>query len=188
MLPCPGWLSTVISPPISATKRAAIVKPSPVPPYFRVVDVSSCSKARKIVCCLSRGMPIPVSLTVNRRATFPCSSRGGAGQATRAVTSPASVNLIALPTRFSMICRSRPASPMSTDREPRNGYRRKSESPFAVRPHRQGPQGIAQGVSREKGEKSNSSRPASIFEKSSRLLISRSRLSAGRLHSLQICR
>ena len=40
-----------------------MVKPSPVPPYLRVVEVSSCSKALKIVSCLSRAMPMPVSLT-----------------------------------------------------------------------------------------------------------------------------
>ena len=48
VLPRPGSLSTVIVPPIRATSRAAIVRPRPVPPYFRVVEVSSCSKARKI--------------------------------------------------------------------------------------------------------------------------------------------
>ena len=71
VLPRPGSLSTVICPPIRATSRAAIVRPRPVPPYFRVVEVSSCSKARKILSCLSRGMPMPVSRTVNRRPTSP---------------------------------------------------------------------------------------------------------------------
>lgn len=39
----------MIRPPIKATSRAAIVRPSPVPPYLRVVEASSCSNARKIV-------------------------------------------------------------------------------------------------------------------------------------------
>ena len=61
VLPRPGSLSTVICPPISATSRAAIDSPRPVPSYVRVVELSSCSKAWKIFSCLSRGMPMPVS-------------------------------------------------------------------------------------------------------------------------------
>ena len=38
-----------------------MVRPNPVPPYLRVVELSSCSKARKIVSCFSGGMPMPVS-------------------------------------------------------------------------------------------------------------------------------
>src|SRR2546425_1933329 len=38
-------------------------KPSPVPPYLRVVEPSAWEKASKIICCFSIGMPIPVSLT-----------------------------------------------------------------------------------------------------------------------------
>ena len=45
-----------------------MVRPSPVPPYLRVVEVSSCSNARKIFACLSSGMPMPVSVTVEREA------------------------------------------------------------------------------------------------------------------------
>ena len=78
MLPRPGSLSTVIAPPIRATSRAAIVSPRPVPPYFRVVEVSSCSKARKTRSCLSGGMPMPVSRTAKRRLHLP-SGRGLAG-------------------------------------------------------------------------------------------------------------
>ncbi len=63
VLPRPGRLSTVIFPPMRATSRAAIVRPSPVPPYLRVVEASSCSKAPKILSCLSGEMPMPVSLT-----------------------------------------------------------------------------------------------------------------------------
>ena len=62
VLPRPGSLSTVICPPISATSRAAIDSPSPVPSYLRVVELSPCSKAWKIFSCFSRGMPMPVSL------------------------------------------------------------------------------------------------------------------------------
>jgi len=51
VLPRPGSLCTVICPPMRATSREAIVRPSPVPPYFRVVEVSSCSNARNIRSC-----------------------------------------------------------------------------------------------------------------------------------------
>ena len=67
VLPRPGSLSTVICPPIRATSREAMVRPRPVPPYLRVVEVSSCSKARKMLSCLSFGMPMPVSRTSKRR-------------------------------------------------------------------------------------------------------------------------
>ena len=66
VLPRPGSLSTVSCPSMSAISRAAMVRPRPVPPYFRVVDVSSCSKARKIAACFSRGTPMPVSRTEKR--------------------------------------------------------------------------------------------------------------------------
>lgn len=41
VLPRPGWFSTVTVPPISPASRAAIVSPSPVPPYLCVVELSS---------------------------------------------------------------------------------------------------------------------------------------------------
>ena len=40
--PLPGVLSTVRSPPIRRASLRLITRPSPVPPYFRVVDVSAC--------------------------------------------------------------------------------------------------------------------------------------------------
>jgi hypothetical protein len=39
--PLPGSLSTVMSPPIIWQNRLLIASPSPVPPYFRVVDASA---------------------------------------------------------------------------------------------------------------------------------------------------
>ena len=52
-----------------ATSRAAIVRPRPVPPYFLVVEASSCSKGRKIAACFPCGMPMPVSLTLKCSST-----------------------------------------------------------------------------------------------------------------------
>ena len=41
VLPRPGALSTLICPPMRATSRAAIVRPRPVPPYFRLAASTS---------------------------------------------------------------------------------------------------------------------------------------------------
>src|SRR6516164_1114598 len=43
--PRPGWLSTVMSPPIIWQKRLLIASPRPVPPYLRVVDASACENS-----------------------------------------------------------------------------------------------------------------------------------------------
>ena len=43
--PWPGILSTVISPPIRWQNFWLIARPNPVPPYFRVVEVSAWVKA-----------------------------------------------------------------------------------------------------------------------------------------------
>ena len=48
VLPCPGWLSTQIRPPIKPASRCEIANPRPVPPKRRVVDASACSNAPKI--------------------------------------------------------------------------------------------------------------------------------------------
>ena len=60
--------------------------------------------------CLSGGMPMPVSVTAKCSATASGSIDCGS---TCTTTSPRSVNLIALPTRFMSTCRSRPGSPTS---------------------------------------------------------------------------
>ena len=45
VVPLSGSLATVTSPPIIWQNRRVIVRPRPVPPYFRVVDTSACVKA-----------------------------------------------------------------------------------------------------------------------------------------------
>ena len=113
VLPRPGALSTVMVPPMRATSRAAMVRPRPVPPYLRVVEVSSCSNARKMRSCWSGGMPMPVSRTMKRRPTSPAPGDGvGLSPWTSTPTSPSSVNLTAFPTRLRSTWRSRPASPI----------------------------------------------------------------------------
>jgi hypothetical protein len=81
VLPRPCSLCTLIPPPIRAARRAAIDSPRQVPPYLRVVELSSCSNARKILSCLSGGMPIPVSVTLNRSPTSPTAARLPGGNA-----------------------------------------------------------------------------------------------------------
>ena len=59
----PGVLSIRISPPSSRAIWRLIERPRPVPPYFRLVPVSPCWNASKMMPCFSFGMPMPVSLT-----------------------------------------------------------------------------------------------------------------------------
>ena len=42
-----------------------MARPRPVPPYLRLVLPSACWNASKMICCLSGGMPMPVSATEN---------------------------------------------------------------------------------------------------------------------------
>ena len=61
--PWPGWLTTVMSPPMIVASWRLIASPSPVPPKRRVVEPSSCTKASKIAAWFSGRMPVPVSTT-----------------------------------------------------------------------------------------------------------------------------
>jgi len=53
VLPTPGWLTSLISPPSSRASSRLIARPSPVPPYLRDVEPSACWNASKMICCLS---------------------------------------------------------------------------------------------------------------------------------------
>ena len=68
--PWPGWLSTPISPPIMLVSCREIASPSPVPPYLRVVDASTCVKLWNRRLCAASLIPIPVSLTSKRMRPF----------------------------------------------------------------------------------------------------------------------
>ena len=109
VLPLPGSLSAQMAPPISSTSLLEIVSPSPVPPKRRVVDPSACSNGWKMVCNLSAGMPMPVSETATCSVT---ASGVDSSTETAAMTSPRSVNLMALPTRLTRTWRRRPESPI----------------------------------------------------------------------------
>ena len=45
VVPSPGVLSKVRSPPMSRASRRLIASPSPVPPYWRDVELSACVNA-----------------------------------------------------------------------------------------------------------------------------------------------
>src|SRR5579859_328054 len=61
--PCPRTLSTVISPPINLASLLEIANPSPVPPYFLVVEESNCVNTTNSLEIASFSIPMPVSLT-----------------------------------------------------------------------------------------------------------------------------
>ena len=63
MLPRPGLDISRISPPKSRDSSRLMARPKPVPPYLRLVEPSACWNASKMICCLSDGMPMPVSET-----------------------------------------------------------------------------------------------------------------------------
>ena len=110
VLPIPSWLTSVISPPIICANRRLMASPNPVPPYFRVMELSACSKALNNCRWLFSGMPMPVSCTSKQ-------SRISVGVSLsifmRNVTQPTSVNLIALDVRLSNICPNLNGSPKS---------------------------------------------------------------------------
>ena len=70
-VPLPGWLVTLISPPISAMSCLEIANPNPVPPNFLVVEPSSWVNARKIWSSLLLLIPMPVSFTSKRIRLLP---------------------------------------------------------------------------------------------------------------------
>ena len=106
--PCVKALSTPIVPPISSTSCFEIVKPRPVPPCLRVVEPSACENDSKMRVCASLDTPMPVSCTSKRKPTLGASSLH---TVTFTVTLPVSVNLMALPSRLTMIWRKRFGSP-----------------------------------------------------------------------------
>ena len=63
VLPCPGSARTPTSPCISVARFLEIARPSPVPPYWRVVEASACWKGWNSCRHCSGVRPMPVSLT-----------------------------------------------------------------------------------------------------------------------------
>ena len=111
VLPCPGVLSSRISPPSSVASSRLMARPRPVPPYLRLVPASACWNASKMSRCFSGAMPMPVSVTSNattvlRLAAAPGDRRSSPPSTGRHVsrTPPCAVNLKALDSRFLRIC------------------------------------------------------------------------------------
>ena len=88
--------------------RLAIASPSPVPPFFFVIDELACWNSSKIFACSASAMPGPVSRTAT--VNEPLAAKA------LIATSPVSVNLIALPTRLSSTCVSLRSSPRAAGR------------------------------------------------------------------------
>jgi len=85
--------------------RLAIASPSPVPPFFFVIEESACWNSSKIFACSASAMPGPVSRTATVNEPL--------AEEALIATSPTSVNLIALPTRLSS-CRFRKLYPFDS--------------------------------------------------------------------------
>ena len=101
VLPSPTMLFTLTSPCISSQSCLTIAKPNPVPPNWRVVEVSACVKdSNNELRCLG-SIPIPVSITEH------CKNEPSVVSSIFAVTitSPFKVNLTALPIKLFKIWR-----------------------------------------------------------------------------------
>src|SRR5262249_32108767 len=99
----PGVDSTQMRPPCISTICLAMARPSPVPPLALVRELSTWWNCSKMRPCWSSGIPGPESVTETAKWPF---------RAPAAIlTSPASVNLMALPTRLSRTCVRRCSSP-----------------------------------------------------------------------------
>ena len=102
VVPCPGVLSTQMRPPIICDeRRTEMVRPSPVPPYVRVMEPSAWLKASKIIACLSsRDADARVAHGDVQRWRRARPARPAVRAQTLTTTSPSLVNLMALPTRL----------------------------------------------------------------------------------------
>ena len=63
VVPVPGALSIVTSPPINSASRLQMTSPRPVPPNRCAVDACACENSSNRRCCCSAGTPTPVSVT-----------------------------------------------------------------------------------------------------------------------------
>mmetsp|Transcript_37013 Transcript_37013/g.109095 ORF Transcript_37013/g.109095 Transcript_37013/m.109095 type:complete len:265 (+) Transcript_37013:530-1324(+) len=101
--PCPSVLSTLMSEPCDIASCFTRLSPRPVPPYLRVVFLSTCLNGSNMSSSLSAGIPMPVSVTLTLAS--------GPSRLAPTVMLPVCVNLHALPTRLCSIWIMRSASP-----------------------------------------------------------------------------
>ncbi len=66
----------LISPRKVFASSRLMASPSPVPPYWRLVEASACWNASKIIRCFSGGMPMPVSATSKAMTEGTCFREG----------------------------------------------------------------------------------------------------------------
>ena len=65
--PSPGLLRTEIVPPWASVNFLATARPRPVPPYSRVLPMSTCVNGSKIRDLVVSSIPVPVSLTWKKK-------------------------------------------------------------------------------------------------------------------------
>ncbi|OFA08668.1 hypothetical protein DUPY_06260 [Duganella phyllosphaerae] len=165
-LPCPGVLSTPITPPMARTSCCEIARPSPVPPYRRVVLLSAWLKAWNRRRCCSALMPTPLSITANRKRSASGSGPGPVSRVTCSTISPRAVNLRALPTRLISTWPRRSGSPLR--RAGTSGSAQATSSrPFSAARHENRSATWSSTSARSNGTLSSASLPDSILEKSS---------------------
>jgi hypothetical protein len=153
-----------------------MARPSPVPPWRRVVDVSACSKAWN-------------SCAAGARARCRCRCRAPRSAAAAVLASwrccrsqhcstmlPRSVNLLALFSRFSSACDSRVGSPRS--RSGTSPVSRPAPRPWPARASATSSTTREQLGRASKSTCSSSSRPASILDRSRMSLMIASRCCA----------
>ena len=100
VLPSPSTLLTLTLPPINSHSCFTIVSPRPVPPNWRVVEVSACVNELNNDVCWFLLIPIPVSITEHSKKDPSVESSTLA----IIITSPFLVNLTALPIKLLRIC------------------------------------------------------------------------------------
>ena len=109
-LPSLGVLSTPMVPPINSARFFEIARPSPVPPNWRVVELSACENDWKSRESCSGVMPMPVSDTKKTKVA-PVSLESLTP--IRTTTSPLAVNLTAFDAKLVRICPRRSGSPIN---------------------------------------------------------------------------
>ena len=77
VLPSPNTLLTPMSPPMSSASRLQMVRPSPVPPYLRVVELSPWKNEEKSRSTTPGFMPMPVSWISTRTSVWSASTTSG---------------------------------------------------------------------------------------------------------------
>ncbi len=165
--PFPSALTNPTSPPMIWAIARVIARPRPDPPNCRDVDPSACWKRWNNAACAAGAIPTPLSSTSkrNRRGDASASRR-----VRRACTSPLAVNFTALPIRLNRAWRRRTGSTIAQVSSPSKRVTR--ATPFASAWGRSSSATLFKVAATSVETGDSSSRPASIFEKSTMSLSS----------------